>query len=82
MKLIRNIMIISLLALGLSACSSIEQHMTGIAGKDNKYLKAHSSKHLMVPAGLSSSKVGDDFSIPPVTGHGTVPASIVPPGGL
>ncbi len=83
MKLIRSIVIGSLIALGLSGCSTFKQHSSGLLEKgDSAYLKAQSTQTLQIPAGLSSSNVGDEFLIPPVTTQGPVPASIVPPGGI
>lgn len=82
MKLL-NLLTISLLAIGLSACSTFEQHASGLVSKnDRAYVNAQSTPGLKVPPGLSSANVGNQFAIPPVTGTGAIPASPVPPGGL
>lgn len=83
MKLVRSIAVSSLVAVSLCGCSAFKQHTTGFLSKrDSAYVKAKSGPGLQIPAGLSSSKVGDEFSIPPVTSSGPVPASDIPPGGI
>lgn len=83
MKLVSSIIVGSVLALCLSGCSTVKQHSSGLLSKgDAKYLKAQTGQGLQVPPGLSSDNIGDEFSIPPVTTRGPVPASIIPPGGV
>lgn len=83
MKSTMRLLIILLLAMGLSACASMRQHSSGWLKKsDNAYLKQRSIPKLRIPSGLSASKVGNDYPIPPATGVGAVPASTVPPGGI
>lgn len=83
MKLLTKLFTLSLLVFSLTACSTLEQHSSGLVSKgDTAYLKQQSTAGLRIPPGLSSTNVGNQFSIPPVTGSGPVPASPIPPGGI
>lgn len=61
-------------------CSPIKNYLDN---RENLYLKSHESAPLKVPAGLSSSNVGQDYVIPAAAGQkATQPPALLPPDSL
>lgn len=83
MKRFAKLLTLSLICLGLTACSAIGNNFSSLTKKsDMAYLKAKATPGLKVPAGLSSAKVGDSFNVPPTSSTGPVPVATTPPGGV
>lgn len=71
-----------LVTISLTGCATLHRDGTALLKKrDKTYLKSESRSTLKIPAGLSASKIGGDFTIPPSTSTAAIPASTVSPYG-
>ncbi|MEM1243234.1 MAG: outer membrane protein assembly factor BamC [Pseudomonadota bacterium] len=70
------------LSVCLTGCSYYEYY-TGYNSPQRNYHRAKAASKLYVPSGLSRGNISDNYQIPAVRPpSGTVPPSILPPGGL
>jgi uncharacterized lipoprotein len=69
--------LILLLCLSISGCSYM--HINRWVPTNNVYLKSQNQSSLVIPAGLSDSKITKTYGIPSVN-PGPTKVSIVPPG--
>ena len=76
MKYLRLICGLCLLML-LTSCDLF--HGPRLRDTGSSYLMAPDGHSIVVPSGLSASKVGDAYQIPPAARTGPVPVSQIPP---